>query len=66
MNDELKSEVKCCAINKLSTNFKDKFHPSLILIKVKWKYKCKEHKDQNPNKVPGCVYRSPLTLGTSD
>ena len=41
MNEEFKSVAKYCAINRLSINFsKTNLHPSLIL-KVKWKYKCK-------------------------
>ena len=34
-----------------------------LILKVKWKQKCTKHQDQKPNKVPGCVYRSKLTLG---
>ena len=40
MNEEFKSVVKYCPINKLFTKHKDKLHLSLIL-KVKWKNKCK-------------------------
>ena len=41
MNKEFKLVVKYCTINKLSIKFsKTNYIPSLIL-KVKWKYKCK-------------------------
>ena len=40
MNEEFKSVVKYCAINKLSINF-SKTNYILVILKVKWKYKCK-------------------------
>ena len=66
MNDELKSEVKCCAINKLSTNFSK---TNFILVssssRLSGSINVKNIKIKSQIKYLG-VYRSPLTLGTSD